>query len=82
MNYRTSSDTAWHAFRSIYWTFAGAMALALVLLAVLGFGPGGRNCKAVATAAGADGTATVAVAQQPAEHFACRMAGSTARPGA
>jgi len=37
----------------------------LLLLAVLGFGPGGTNCKAVA-AANADGAATLAVAQESA----------------
>jgi hypothetical protein len=77
MNNRTSTDSAWQAFRRIYWTLAGAMAIVLVLLAVLGFGPGGRNCKALAATASADGAAAVAVAQQPAGRFACRWGGST-----
>ena len=82
MNYRTSQDKAWQAFRRVYWTLAGAMAFVLLLLAVLGFGPGGTHCKAVAATTSAEGSATVAVAQQPAERFACRMGGSTSRPGA
>ena len=77
MNYRTSQDKAWQAFRRVYWTLAGAMALVLVLLAVLGFGPGGNNCKAVSAATSADGAAAATVAQQPAERFACRMGDST-----
>jgi hypothetical protein len=82
MNNRTSTDSAWQAFRRIYWTLAGAMAIVLVLLAVLGFGPGGRNCKALAATASADASAAVAVAQQPAGRFACRWVGSTSRPSA
>jgi len=82
MNYRTSTDNAWQAFRSIYWTLAGAMAIVLVLLAVLGFGPGGRNCTSVAATASADRAAAVAVAQQPAKRFACRIGSSTSRPSA
>ena len=76
MNYRTSQDKAWQAFRRVYWTLAGAMAIVLLLLAVLGFGPGGANCKAVAPAS-AYAAAAVTVAQQPAERFACRMGDST-----
>ncbi len=82
MNYRTSTDNAWQAFRRIYWTLAGAMAIVLALLAVLGFGPGGRNCTLAAATASADRTADVALAQLPAERFACGMGGSTSRPGA
>jgi len=82
MNYRTSQDKAWQAFRRVYWTLAGAMAFVLVLLAVLGFGPGGTNCTAIAATAHADGAAAVALTQQPAERFACRMGDSTSRPGA
>jgi len=77
MNYRTSQDKAWQAFRRVYWTLAGAMAIVLLLLAVLGFGPGGANCKAVAPATSAYAAAVVTVAQQPAERFACRMGDST-----
>ena len=51
MNPSTPSNNAWQMFRRIYWTLAAAMALVLLLLAVLGFGPGGRNCKAEGSAA-------------------------------
>jgi Na+/H+ antiporter NhaC len=51
MNASTTSTDAWQMFRRIYWTLAAAMALVLLLLAVLGFGPGGRNCKAESSAA-------------------------------
>lgn len=81
MNYRASPDNAWQAFRSIYWTLAGAMAIVLVLLAVLDFGPGGRKCEAVA-AASADSATAEAVAHQPDERFACRMGSFTSRPSA
>jgi hypothetical protein len=80
MNDRTSTDNAWQAFRRIYWTLAGAMAIVLVLLAVLGFGPGGRNCKTPAATAGAEGAAAVAQARQPAGHFACQAGASTTPP--
>jgi len=76
MNDRNAPDKAWQAFRRIYWTLAVAMAIVLVLLTVLGFGPGGTNCRAVA-AASADGAAAVTVVQQPAERFACRTGDST-----
>ena len=77
MNDRNAPDKAWQAFRRIYWTLAVAMAIVLVLLTVLGFGPGGTNCKAVAAATSAYAAAVVTVAQQPAERFACRMGDST-----
>jgi Na+/H+ antiporter NhaC len=51
MNPSTTSTDAWQMFRRVYWTLAAAMALVLLLLAVLGFGPGGRNCKAEASMA-------------------------------
>jgi hypothetical protein len=71
MNDRASPDNAWLAFRRIYWTLAGAMAIALVLLTVLGFGPGGRQCKAAATTASADGATPETVSRPPAERLAC-----------
>jgi hypothetical protein len=51
MNPSTNSTDTWQMFRRVYWTLAAAMALVLLLLAVLGFGPGGRNCEAKASAA-------------------------------
>jgi hypothetical protein len=51
MNPSTPSSNAWQMFRRVYWTLAAAMALVLLLLAVLGFGPGGRNCAATVAAA-------------------------------
>lgn len=51
MNPTTTSTDAWQMFRRVYWTLAAAMALVLLLLAVLGFGPGGRNCKLATSAA-------------------------------
>jgi hypothetical protein len=50
MNDSTSSD-AWQAFRRVYWSLAVALAALLVLLAFMGFGPGGRNCAATPSAA-------------------------------
>lgn len=82
MNYRTYPDNAWLAFRRIYWTLAGAMAVVLVLLAVLGFGPGGRNCQVVAATAGVDDAAAFVVAQGPAKGLSCGMGGSALRPSA
>jgi hypothetical protein len=46
------SRNAWQTFRSVYWTLAAAMAIVLVLLAALGFGPGGRNCQPASRPAG------------------------------
>jgi hypothetical protein len=82
MPYRTSQDKAWLAFRRIYWTLAGAMAIVLALLAVLGFGPGGRNCNPVAATASADGAPPVASDPLPAERLACRTGGPGSRPAA
>ena len=82
MKQRTTPNNAWQAFRRIYWTLAAAMAIVLVLLAAMGFGPGGRHCKVVAGTASADGAAAVAVGLQPAERYACRIGGATLRPGA
>jgi hypothetical protein len=62
MNTRSPASDAWQTFRSVYWTLAAGMAIVLVLLAVLGFGPGGRNCQPVGSAA-AEGAAVVAAAQ-------------------
>jgi Na+/H+ antiporter NhaC len=73
MNTRSPASDAWQTFRSVYWTLAAAMAIVLVLLAVLGFGPGGRNCKPVtsaATSAAAEG-AGMATATQPSPQAAC-----------
>jgi hypothetical protein len=64
MNDSTSSD-AWLAFRRVYWSLAAALAALLVLLALMGFGPGGRNC-ATKTTAAAPTPATGSTAQLPA----------------
>jgi hypothetical protein len=66
---RTASDDAWAVFRRVYWTLAAAIAAVLLLLAVLGFGPGGRNCQPTVAAA-SDGAA-VGVAARPSERPAC-----------
>ena len=71
MNASTTSTGAWQMFRRIYWTLAAAMALVLLLLAVLGFGPGGRNCKAEVSAAAQPAPAMLADhAPQP---LSCRL---------
>ncbi len=67
MNYGTSSRNAWQTFRSVYWTLAAAMAIVLVLLAALGFGPGGRNCQPASPTA-ADGAPRVATQQAADPH--------------
>jgi hypothetical protein len=48
-NPSTTSTDAWQMFHRVDWTLAAGMALAL--LAVLGLGPGGRNCQAAASVA-------------------------------
>lgn len=58
MNDATSSD-AWQMFRRVYWSIAVALAALLLLLALMGFGPGGRNC-AAATSSAVDADRTVA----------------------
>jgi Na+/H+ antiporter NhaC len=62
MNDHTTSNDAWQTFRSVYWTLAAAMVIVLLLLAVLGFGPGGRNCKPAATVAATTAAEDAAVA--------------------
>jgi hypothetical protein len=80
MQYRSSANNAWQAFRRVYWTLAGAMAIVLVLLAVLGFGPGGRNCKPMANTASAGSAAGMAAAHPHEERLACRVGGPPAVP--
>lgn len=70
MNNRFPSSEAWQNFRRVYWSLAGALVVLLALLAAMGFGPGGRNCKPISTAA-APG-ATVVAAGQAAEPLSCR----------
>jgi hypothetical protein len=70
MNHATPSRNAWQTFRSVYWTLAAAMAIVLVLLAALGFGPGGRKCQPASPTA-AEGAAQVAAHQAPADPHAC-----------
>jgi hypothetical protein len=65
MNDATTSD-AWQVFRRVYWTLAVALAALLVLLALMGFGPGGRNCAATPSAATGD-PAKAAASGAPAQ---------------
>lgn len=71
MNPSTSSNNAWQMFRRVYWTLAAAMALVLLLLAVLGFGPGGRHCGATAATA-AQSTPTMQAAHAP-QRLSCGL---------
>ena len=50
MTQNTPSE-AWQAFRRVFWSLAALMAALLLFLALMGFGPGGRMCKAVAGSA-------------------------------
>jgi hypothetical protein len=58
MNDATTSD-AWQMFRRVYWSMAVALAALLLLLALMGFGPGGRKCAATTSAAVDTGATTV-----------------------
>lgn len=70
MNHANPSRNAWQSFRSVYWTLAAAMAIVLVLLAALGFGPGGRKCQPASPTAAAD-AAPAATQQASSEMHAC-----------
>jgi outer membrane protein OmpA-like peptidoglycan-associated protein len=48
---RNNVSPAWVSFRRVYWTIAATLAVLLLLLWAMGFGPGGRACKVVGTAA-------------------------------
>jgi len=40
-----SPSEAWKAFRRVYWSLAALLAVILLLLWLMGYGPGGRKCQ-------------------------------------
>jgi hypothetical protein len=40
-----SPSEAWKAFRRVYWSLAALLAIILLLLWLMGYGPGGRKCE-------------------------------------